>query len=178
MKADECLLKRTVLPCTLHETERIQCEYVLTAWKKFFADRFTRFSDEHVASNLDPVLVKNLASTHFGLHLSKRAPANEKKPRIRNFIKYLAAENRNFTSVINIFNTLCDRAINYECGEPLVADEMIEYKTKKLKVQREMSEDDIKLYSLWTDLTPGELEGLLTRFGKNTLASTSPQRLM
>ena len=57
MQADERLLKRTVLPGTLYDVERIQREYLLTAWKKFFADRFTRFHDEHVPSTLDPAMV-------------------------------------------------------------------------------------------------------------------------
>jgi len=57
VQADERLLKRTVLPGSLYEAERIQREYLLTAWKKFFAERFTRFEDEHVPSSVDSAVV-------------------------------------------------------------------------------------------------------------------------
>ena len=167
MQADERLLKRTVLPGTLYDVERIQREYLLTAWKKFFADRFTRFQDEHVPSTLDPAMVQHLSTTHFGLHLFKLAPANETKPKIRNFIKFLASEKSDYISTINIFNALCEKLANYECGELPLEDEIIEHRNKQFGIQREMSEDEAKLYSMWEDLTPRELEGILARYGKN-----------
>lgn len=167
VQADERLLKRTVLPGSLYEAERIQREYLLTAWKKFFAERFTRFEDEHVPSSVDSAVVQHLAGTHFGLYLFKLAPANETKPKIRNFIKLLASEKSDYIQIINIFNALCDKLASNECGELPLDDEMIEHRNKQFGIQREMSDDEAKLYSMWEDLTPAELQSVLANFSTN-----------
>ena len=156
-----------MLPGTLYEAERIQREYLLTSWKKFFADRFSGFQDEHVPCSIDPTIVQHLSTTNFGLHLFKLAPANETKPKIRNFIKFLVSEKSDYISIINIFNALCEKLASYDCGELPLDDEMIEHRNKQFGIQLEMSEDEAKLYSMWEDLTPRDLESILSRVGQN-----------
>ena len=161
-KAEDLLLKRSVLPCTQIALEQDRDRMLLNFWRKKFAQEFAAFDGKQVPSFLDINVVQHLTKeTQFGRFLFATAPSRETFGKINNFIKSLASLDDTKLHTIYQFNELQAKIESLDAGEKLHKDEEIESRNEFYGFEIEQPAEERMLFTMTRDLTPGDIENLM-----------------